>query len=210
MQSSLAALSPLPEIFFFPLTSHSRNFLPLTSHWPDYRLPLSLNKRNETLKSDLSSVSHTWTSFTIPWRDWENTKYWTWLSEFLNSVGLGWDPRFCMFKFPDDAAEQGFETHRHRAIQIYTLWHWGEVQLPWRAWMSGGEWNIWVSVSQKITSCLVTQKHLTQLTSYSSNLIFHLVSKSWLKVNLNLEIEFCLNVDLPPFKGLPLIFNSLQ
>ena len=45
------ALSPLPEIFS-PLTPHSRNFFPLTSHWPDYRLPLSLNKRNETLKSN--------------------------------------------------------------------------------------------------------------------------------------------------------------
>lgn len=55
------------------------------------------------------------------------------------------------------APEQHFETHEHRGVQIYPPRHWGDAQLPWRTWLSGGEWNIWVSVSQKITCCLVSQ-----------------------------------------------------
>lgn len=108
------------------------------------------------------------------------------------------------------APEHHFETHRRKGIQIYPLGTWGEAQLPWRAWLPGGEWNICVSVSQKITCCLVSQQQLTQLTSYSNNRMFHVVSKSWLRGDLNLLAELCLNVDLPPAKDLLLKFNSLQ
>lgn len=181
--------------FFPPDTTFQKFFL--TSHWPDYRLPLSLNKRNETLKSnDLKQCfSHLniLRSSLQSLRKHQTLDLTLRISEF-SRFGVGpkilhvYVPRWCWCCWLQSNILRPIDTEQ----LIYPLWHWGEVRLP-----EGRGCQRWVkylvSVSQKITSCLVTQKHWHDWHLTAVTWCFHVVSKSWLRVNLNLEIEFCLN-----------------